>query len=226
MSERLSLSDAGSIPAISTKNKRGFFVRRTSFSIFPIDYLELGNSECPQKWAFLSLGFKANEQKSRQRRLCYNLTIMTEPQPAKRETIPLEPPELEDDSRANGSTGKQIGFILLGILLLGLVIAGLVLLLQPGTNTARVRDIFIIFMALEFLLIGVVMIILIIQIARLTLLLQNEIKPIIESTSETANTLRGTTIFLSEHLVEPVMKLNQYLAGMNRIIGFFRTNKE
>lgn len=158
--------------------------------------------------------------------LCYNLTIMTKPQPELREAIPLDPPELGDDTNDNGSAGKRIGLILLGIVLLGLIIAGFVLLLQPGTDTARVRDIFIIFMALEFLLIGLVMIVLIIQIARLTLLLQNEIKPILESTSETANTLRGTTIFLSDHLVEPVMKLNQYLAGMNRIIGFFKTNKE
>ena len=158
--------------------------------------------------------------------LCYNLTIMTKPQPELREAIPLDPPEMGDDINDNGSAGKKIGFILLGIVLLGLIIAGFVLLLQPGTDTARVRDIFIIFMALEFLLIGLVMIVLIIQIARLTLLLQNEIKPILESTSETANTLRGTTIFLSDHLVEPVMKLNQYLAGMNRIIGFFKTNKE
>ena len=158
--------------------------------------------------------------------LCYNLTIMTESQPELRETIPLDPPEIQADTSDKGSTGKNIGFIFLGILLLGLIITGLVFLLQPGTDTARVRDIFIIFMALEFLLIGIVMIILIIQIARLTLLLQNEIKPILESTSETANTLRGTTIFLSDHLVEPVMKMNQYLAGMNRIIGFFKTNKE
>jgi hypothetical protein len=151
---------------------------------------------------------------------------MTESQPELREAIPLDPPELQEDSNGNGSAGKRIGFIFLGILLLCLIVAGFVLLLQPGTNTARVRDIFIIFMALEFLLIGVVMIILIIQIARLTLLLQNEIKPILESTSETANTLRGTSVFLSEHMVEPVLKLNQYLAGMNRIIGFFKTNKE
>ena len=73
---------------------------------------------------------------------------------------------------------------------------------------------------------GGVMIILIIQLARLTLLLQNEIKPILDSTSETANTLRGTTAFLSEHLVEPVLKLNQYLAGLNRLISIFKTEKE
>ncbi len=153
---------------------------------------------------------------------------MTESQGSFRETIPLDPPEIDEESPPGEkqNAGQKAVIIIGALLLLALIITGLVFLLQPGTDTARVRDIFIIFMALEFLLIGCVMIILIIQIARLTLLLQNEITPILESTSETANTLRGTTVFLSEHLVEPVLKLNEYLAGMNRIVGFFKSNEE
>ncbi|MCK4489582.1 MAG: phage holin family protein [Anaerolineales bacterium] len=153
---------------------------------------------------------------------------MTEPQQSLRETIPLELSTAEEEIQENKaqSTGKKVAFIIGGLLILALVVVGLILLLQPGTDTARVRDIFIIFMALEFLLIGGVMVILIIQLARLTLLLQNEIKPILESTNETANTLRGTTAFLSEHLVEPVLKLNQYLAGLNKILSFFKSEKE
>ena len=153
---------------------------------------------------------------------------MTESESSLREAIPLELSDSEEvvPESESQSVGKKIALIIGGLLLVALVVAGLVLLLQPGTDTARVRDIFIIFMALEFLLIGGVMIILIIQLARLTLLLQNEIKPILESTSETANTLRGTTTFLSEHMVEPVLKLNQYLAGLNRIFSFFKTGKE
>ena len=153
---------------------------------------------------------------------------MTESQQSLRETIPLDLPAAEEEYQKNEpqSTGKKVALIIGGLLILSLVIVGLVLLLQPGTDTGRVRDIFIIFMALEFLLIGGVMIILIIQLARLTLLLQNEIKPILESTNETANTLRGTTAFLSDHLVEPVLKLNQYLAGLNKILSFFKSEKE
>ena len=152
---------------------------------------------------------------------------MTEPQPLLRDSISLEENDLvEESSQEKGSTGKKAGLIVAALLVIGLVVTGLVLLVQPGTDTARIRDIFIIFMALEFLLIGIVMIVLIVQLARLTLLLQNEIKPILDSTNETANTLRGTTTFLSEHLVEPVLKLNQYLAGLNRITEFFKSNKK
>ena len=152
---------------------------------------------------------------------------MAESQQTLRETIPLELVDEEEiQAEAPQSGGKKVALIVSGLLLLALVVTGLVLLLQPGTDTARVRDIFIIFMALEFLLVGGVMVILIIQLARLTLLLQNEIKPILDSTNETANTLRGTTAFLSEHLVEPVLKLNQYMAGLNRILSFFKSEKD
>lgn len=152
---------------------------------------------------------------------------MAESQQTLRETIPLDLVDEEEiQAEAPHSGGKKVVIIIGGLLLLALVGTGLVLLLQPGTDTARVRDIFIIFMALEFLLVGGVMVILIIQLARLTLLLQNEIKPILDSTNETANTLRGTTAFLSEHLVEPVLKLNQYMAGLNRILSFFKSEKD
>ena len=88
---------------------------------------------------------------------------MTESQPYLRETISLEEQTAsKPDSGEKQSTGAKAGLIIGGIIILGLLITGLVFLVQPGTDTARVRDIFIIFMALEFLLIGIVMIILII----------------------------------------------------------------
>ena len=152
---------------------------------------------------------------------------MADAQQTLRETIPLDLVDEEEiQAEIPQSGGKKVALIISGLILLALVVTGLVLLLQPGTDTARVRDIFIIFMALEFLLVGGVMVILIIQLARLILLLQNEIKPILDSTNETANTLRGTTAFLSEHLVEPVLKLNQYMAGLNRILSFFKSEKD
>jgi len=93
-------------------------------------------------------------------------------------------------------------------------------------TTSRIRDIFIIFMALESLVIGLTLIILIIQIATLINLLQNEIKPILNSTNETVNTLRGTASFMSDHLVEPVMKMNEYLAGLKKLFDLIRVTKK
>jgi len=119
-------------------------------------------------------------------------------------------------------TANQRKFIALlsifGILLLAALIFSTYWLLTNADKTSTIRDIFIIFLGFEFLLIGIALIILILQLARLINLLQNEVKPILDSTNETVNTLRGTTAFLSDNLVEPVMKLNEVIAGFQRLL--------
>jgi hypothetical protein len=118
-----------------------------------------------------------------------------------------------------------IGIIIAVVILVVFMIASLAFLLNPSTDTARIRDIFIIFMALESIFMGLILVVLIIQLARLINLLQNEIKPILTSTNETVSTLRGTTAFLSDNLVEPVIKMNEYMAGLTKglaILGLYR----
>ena len=117
--------------------------------------------------------------------------------------------------------------IIIIVVLLFLIgtLASVYYLSLPTTDTERIRDIFIIFLSLEFLVLGLAMMILIVQLATLINLLQNEIKPIIESTNETANTLRGTATFLSENLAEPVITLNEYLSAFRQLlitIGLYR----
>ena len=72
------------------------------------------------------------------------------------------------------------------------------------------------------MLLGVALIIFIVQLAKMVNLLQNEVKPILEATNETINTLKGTTEFLSENLVEPVIKLNGYVAGLKKILDLLK----
>jgi nitrate reductase gamma subunit len=119
----------------------------------------------------------------------------------------------------------MVGVIAGVVIVLALIVLVVYVLLQNDTRTANIRDIFIIFMAFESLIIGAALVVLIVQVASLINLLQNEVKPILESTSDTVNTLRGTTEFLSENLVEPVIKLNSYVAGLRKIFGIFGTKK-
>jgi len=124
-------------------------------------------------------------------------------------------------SAEQGSGSKTtiiIAAVVLLIVLAGLIVGAVFLVRADPATTAKVRDVFIIFMALESLVIGAAMIILIVQIAVLTNLLQNEIKPILDSTSETVNTLRGTVSFISDNAVQPVIRLNSYVAGARRFI--------
>ena len=123
-----------------------------------------------------------------------------------------------------------VGIVLLVIILLGLLVTGLIFLISPGLTTietvSRLRDVFIILMALESLLIGLALTILIIQIARLTNLLENEVKPILDSTNDTISNLRGTTKFLSDNLVEPVIRLNEILAVFQRMTNILKLTKK
>jgi hypothetical protein len=111
------------------------------------------------------------------------------------------------------------------ILLVGLI-AAIIGLMQPTTPTDRIRDVFIIVVALESLVIGVALIVLVVQLASLINLLQNEIRPILNATNETVNTLRGTAEFLGDNVVEPVIKLNGYLAGLYRMLELMGLRKK
>lgn len=140
--------------------------------------------------------------------------------PATTETPPSTLPEQAPNTKA------QIGIIIGIVVVLGLLITGIVLLATAEqSTTTRVRDIFIIFMALESLVIGVALIILIVQLATLTNLIQNEIRPILKNTTETINNLKGTTAFITEQMVEPVIKLNEYLAGLKKLFDLLHLGK-
>lgn len=145
---------------------------------------------------------------------------------------PLTPTPQAEQQPVNPTRGnsksliRTIWIILVIVFLVALVAGGIFLLASaPEDTTAKVRDIFIIVMALESLVLGAALVVLIVQIATLINLLQNEIKPILDSTTDTVNNLRGTTQFLSNNLVEPVLKLNEYLAGMKKFWDVFRPGK-
>lgn len=119
---------------------------------------------------------------------------------------------------AGPSKGLIIGLGVLALVFVAALVAAVYFLLQPGAPTETIRDIVIILVAFEFMVIGLALVILLIQLAQLLNLLQNEVRPIIDSASEAANTLRGTARFLSDNLVEPVVKVNAGLAAARRAL--------
>ena len=138
------------------------------------------------------------------------------------ESTSVEVNEQPETSKKSSSTWA----IIIAILFIGLIIAGIVILSnQPQEVTSKVRDIFIILLAVEMFIIGVALIVLIIQLASLSNLLQNEVKPILDSTTETVNDLKGTVKFLSDNVTEPVIKLYQSMAGINSLLQLFKIKK-
>lgn len=126
---------------------------------------------------------------------------------------------------AASSKGLMIGLGVLAVLFIGALVAGVYFLLQPGAPTETVRDIVIILVAFEFMLVGLALVILLFQLAQLINLLQNELRPIIDSASDAAHTLRGTARFLSDHLVEPVVKVNASLAAARKALDMLNFSR-
>jgi hypothetical protein len=132
---------------------------------------------------------------------------------------PLTPEERAAMQEAERKQKVILTSIIAGVVFLLLLLGvAIFFLLQPSAPTDKIRDVFIIVVALESLVIGVAMIVLIVQLASLINLIQNEVRPILNATNETVNTLRGTAEFLGENVVEPVIKLNGYLAGLRRML--------
>jgi hypothetical protein len=130
--------------------------------------------------------------------------------------------QTNEDQTQSRVKSKMAWVVIAGLIILGALITGIVFLARSDSlTTSHIRDIFIIVLALESLIIGAALVILVVQLALLINLLQNEIKPILETTRRTVNTLKGTTAFLSEHAVKPVINLGSMAAGLKRLVEIF-----
>lgn len=82
--------------------------------------------------------------------------------------------------------------------------------------TATIRDIAIIIIAIQSIVIGGLLALLVWQVWRLVKTLQTEIKPIIQDTQTTVSTVRGTATFVSDNVVSPVVKTSSKVVGLRR----------
>ena len=84
--------------------------------------------------------------------------------------------------------------------------------------SATIRDIAIIIIALESILIGALLGLLVWQVWRLVKLIQTEIKPLLRDAQETTATVRGTATFVSDNVLDPVVKTNRRIASFRRTV--------
>lgn len=142
--------------------------------------------------------------------------VLIDETPALPAEIAATPEEIADNNKKYVVIG-----VIVAVVILALVVLATIYLANPdnGQMTEQIRDIVIIFTALVGLVIGVALVILIVQLSTLINLLQNEIRPIIDSTSETVNTLKGTAQFVSNNLTEPVIKMNQMMAMIKQLFS-------
>jgi hypothetical protein len=139
-------------------------------------------------------------------------------------------PVREPGSAQPGTSDRRMRtYVIIGAVVLALILVAsgfaVAAMLRSPERTETIRDIVIVFMAGEALIIGLALVLLIVQVARLTTLIQNEIRPILISTQETLDTVRGTTAFLGNNLVDPVIKANSSLAAVRRALDLLRPGR-
>ncbi|GEM_PF-769261 len=127
----------------------------------------------------------------------------------------------------HGQTGEQvlpmrrwppIGWILLGLAALALVVAFLIFLYLHPATAAVLRDVLIIALTLQLILLSAVAIFLVYRLIRLVDWLQQEIRPILQRARETADTVHGTSVFLSRRLARPTIEAASVAAGVTHAL--------
>lgn len=104
-----------------------------------------------------------------------------------------------------------------GVILLVIGVGVVLAIIGPSGATAdrlsMIRDVFIIVVALEFILIILALVVLIMQVTRLIVMLQNEIKPIVRDTKQTVDNARGAASFVGKNVAQPIINTSGFLAG-------------
>lgn len=88
-----------------------------------------------------------------------------------------------------------------------------------GSIIQVVRDLIIIFLALEGIMIVLALAVLILQVARLINLLQNDVKPVLKDTQQTVQSAKGTVIFVGDAVGGPIIKASAFMAGVGSLVG-------
>lgn len=89
--------------------------------------------------------------------------------------------------------------------------------------SATVRDIAIILVAVEILIMNGLLVLLIWQIWRLVKMIRVEVKPVIKDSQETVGTVKGSAEFVSTSFITPLITTSSRLAGIWRSANVIRS---
>jgi hypothetical protein len=134
------------------------------------------------------------------------------------DTMTVEKQDVGSESKTSTNTRRNIIIAIVAIVVLALFAAAIYGMVTHPVATSVVRDISIIALALVTLVIGLFLVILIFQLQSLIALLRDEIKPILDSANETASTVRGTTTFVSDAVVTPLIQVASVASGVKQTI--------
>jgi hypothetical protein len=142
------------------------------------------------------------------------------------EDVAEESPKL---SAGLGSSRKPaiIGGVIIVVILAVFVGLGVLLFNNPDA-TSRLRDIFIILLGIETMLICVLILLLLIALVYvalklydLTQFVEDEVRPMLNRADDAIRTVHSRTVFIADTAVKPVVDVMSYIAAVKSIIRTF-----
>ncbi len=112
------------------------------------------------------------------------------------------------------SVWQKVGIVIGVLAIIAAIIAVFYGLMTHPAFTAGLRDVAIIVLALVTMITSILLAVLLFQLQSLTVLLRDEIQPILKSINETTGTVRGTATFVSDAVVTPVIQVAGYVSGV------------
>ena len=122
-----------------------------------------------------------------------------------------EPREMRAGMDESAETSRWKWWTALAILVIVLILAGLAYWLYQlgGADQApleRIRDIVIIFLSFQLLLVTIVLAGIAAGLGFLIIVLKDQVIPLLSELTETARRIKGTTEFMTEEAVTPIVK--------------------
>jgi len=90
---------------------------------------------------------------------------------------------------------------------------------------ADIRDVALVVLAVESIVIGLALVLTLLELRSLTRLLRDEIAPMLDTAKETVTIVRGTTDFVGESVVRPMIKVASMGSAAKRVAQIVLGNK-
>lgn len=124
-----------------------------------------------------------------------------------------QPPE-KDGAGSSGGRRWLIAAIVIVILITALIT---IMIFANSETVEKVKNIAIVVSATSALILIGSIFVLIYQLSALTGLLRTEIRPILNTTKETVQNVKGTVAFMNDKFVSPAISVGSKVAGIRKI---------
>jgi hypothetical protein len=136
-------------------------------------------------------------------------------------------PESDARGAARNRVPALAAAIVVVVMLAGTVGFGILMFRNPAA-AATLRDIFLIVLGVQSMIIGLLLVALLVAMVYVALkvydlvnLVQNDVRPILHRADDTVRTVHSRTVFVSDAAVKPIVEVMAYVSAAKSIIRSF-----